>query len=133
MRFTNPTAEEIDLDEAMTAHADALEHERFVFGSAMILYLAGFPFFIFGSGAFERVGLAMISVALLAMVYHFIVHLGTEKKRKAVKELLEPYLKRKAAPLLQDLREKFADDPTIRFIQEDNGSITVIRKKEGEL
>lgn len=132
MRFKNPTAEEIEIDEAMDIHQDALQFEHFVFKVAILTYLVGFPFFIFGEGWVERIGMTAVLVGLFSMLYHFILHIGTEKKRRAVQELLQPYLKRKSLPLLQDLREKFADDPNIRFVHEDNGGITVMRKESSD-
>lgn len=130
MRFKNPTPEEIEIEEAMDAHIDSMKHEHLVFRTAAVLYLVGFPLFLFGSGWFERVGIAMVLTGLFAFLYHFIVHLQSEKKRRYAAELLQPYLKRKSEPLVRDLREKFADDPTIRFVHNDDGSVIVVRKGE---
>lgn len=129
MRFKNPTEEEKAIDAAMDAHLEALEFEHHVFRGSLIMYMVGFPLFIFGSDWAEMLGISLVTVGLLSFIAHFFFSISTRKKALAVQKLLQPYLKKKSLPLFRDLQEKFADDPNIRFVHNDDGSVTVMRKK----
>lgn len=131
MRFRESTPEEKEINEAIDVFTDALQFQFFVFKVAGISYLVGLPLFIFGNESIERIGMALTLIGVFSFCYHAILSFGIAKKKRAVDELLKPYLKRKSLPLFQDLVEKFADDPDIRFRHEDNGTITVIRKNDG--
>lgn len=130
MRFVNPTAEEIDIQEAHDVFLEALQFQVFVLKTAAIAYIVGLPLFVFGSGQVGYFGMVATVIGLFCLLYHAILGIGVEKKRRAVAELLKPYMRRKALPLLEDLRAKFADDPNINFIMNDDGMITVVRKDE---
>jgi hypothetical protein len=128
MKFTTPTPEEFELDQAMRAYQEAAEFQNFVFGTGLVLYAIGFPLFILGSDWVERIGIALLVAGLIAFFINFLLNFSTHKKRIEAKELLEPYLKKKSAPLFNEIKEKFRDDPNTEFVHNDDGSVTVIRK-----
>lgn len=122
--------EQREINEAIDTHLDALKFEHMVFRTSVVLYFVGFLLLIFGTGVIETIGLSIVLAAALSFLLHFFFHLDTERKRKKAAELVNPYLKKQTLPLVQELREKFSDDPSIRFIHEDDGSVTVQRKKK---
>lgn len=132
MRFKNPTEEEKKIDEAMNEHLDALSFEKYIFRTSVVLYFVGFPPFILGSGWIETTGLAITFGAIIAFVYHAILSASTRKKQRVAAELLQPYLKRRSLPLFRELQEKFADDPKIQFVHNDDGSVTINQKREDD-
>lgn len=122
--------EQQEINDAIETHMDALKFEHMVFRTSIALYFAGFLLFVLGSGMVEGIGLALLMTGSLAFLMHFFFHLDTEKKRKKAAEIINPYLKRQTQALYQELREKFSDDPSIRFIHNDDGSITVQQKRK---
>lgn len=122
--------EQQEINDAIETHMDALKFEHMVFRTSVAMYFVGFLLFIFGSGIVETIGLAVLMAGALAFMLHFFYHIDTEKKRKAAAEIINPYLKRQTQALYQELREKFSDNPNIRFIHNDDGSITVQQKRE---
>ena len=126
------TMEEEMIMEAIDTHIEALDFEKHVMISAMVLYFVGLPLWVIGSGWVEAIGIALAVVGLIALLIHHFASRSTEKKRVAASELIKPYLKKKTAPLFQELQEKLSDNPNIQLKHGDGGKIIVIDKREEE-
>lgn len=128
------TEEEQEIDNAMESHKAAKADERMFMTGAWALYLVGFPLFILSpsESSWERVGMAIALTGLLTFILALILSIRTHKKLMQVKEVLQPYLRKKAQPFYNELLEMFADKPGVILHLDDDGHIRVIdnRKKE---
>ena len=128
------TEEEQAIDRAMDAHIDAMKDEAKALLAAIILYATGFFLVIFSAedSRPERIGSALFLCGALTLIFHFLLHIRTRKYRKAAKELVEPYMRKKAMPFYDELVEMFADKPGVHLHLNENGSITVTDKRKQE-
>lgn len=124
------TEEEQEIDWAIEDHREAKKDARRAFWLAIVLYFAGL--FISGGEDGSRrdnIGTALILCGILTFGVHLWLDHRAFKKRLAVQELMDPYLRKKALPFYQELVEMFADKPGIHLHLSENGTIVVSDKR----
>lgn len=128
------TEEEIDINNAIDMHRDALKDEMQAMGAAILLYLIGLILVLFSAENTrpERIGLGLFACGALMFGVNILLGFRTRKYRRQAKELVEPYMRRKALPFYQELVEMFADKPGVHLHLNENGSITVTDKRKQE-
>lgn len=128
------TEEEQAIDAAIDDHQEARQDERKTFWLAVALYFVG----LFVSAGTEdgsrqdNVGTALILCGLVVFGVHLWLGWRTTKKRLAVKELMDPYLRKKALPFYQELVEMFAEKPGIHLHLTENGTIVVTDRRKND-
>ena len=130
------TEEEIAINDAIDMHRDALKDEMQALAATFLLYFIGFMLLIFSAENTrpERVGSALLICGFVLVIVYILLGFRTRKYRRQAKELVDPYLRRKALPFYNELIEMFASKPGVHLHLNENGSITVTdkRKREGE-
>lgn len=134
-RTTELTEEEQAINNAIDLHRDAMKDEAMAFMAAILLYATGFILVISSAenSRPERIGSALFLCGLLMIIVHVFLSFRTRKYRRQAKELVDPYLRRKALPFYQELLEMFADKPGVHLHLNENGSITVTDKRKKEV
>lgn len=129
------TSEEQRIDKAMDKHQSSVDDEKMVLKGAGVCYLLGFPLALFGGddSQVSRVGTTLLIIGLVLLFVHAIIGFRSLKRKMTVKELLNPYLKRKALPFYQELTEMFADKPEVHLHLNDDGTITISDKRKREI
>lgn len=129
------TEEEQAINGAIDMHRDAMKDEALALFAAIVLYGTGFFLVIFSAEDTrpERIGSALFLCGLLMIIVHIFLNIRTRKYRRAAKELVDPYLRKKALPFYQELLEMFADKPGVHLHLNDNGSITVTDRRQKEV
>lgn len=125
------TEEEHEINAAIDDFREAKSDEHKAFILAVVMYFTG----LFMQGLSDKdtrahnVGTAILISALLVFGIHLLLGFRTQKKRWAAKELMDPYLRKKALPFYQELVEMFADKPGVHLHLEEDGKITVTDKR----
>lgn len=129
------TEEEIDINNAIDMHRDALRDEMQAMGAAILLYLIGLILVLFSAENTrpERIGLGLFACGALMFGVNILLGFRTRKYRRQAKELVDPYLRKKAMPFYQELVEMFAEKPGVHLHLNENGSITVTDKRKQEI
>lgn len=128
------TEEEIDINNAIDAHRDAMKDELNAMVVAGVFYFAGFLLVIFSpkDSRAEHIGNAFFILGLLLILVNVLLGFRTRKYRRAAKELVDPYIRRKALPFYQELTEMFADKPGVHLHLAEDGKIVVTDRRKAE-
>jgi hypothetical protein len=134
MMFTTRelTEEEQAINDAIDAHREARQDERNTLRLAVVLYFVG----LFMQGLSDKdtrphnIGTALLICAILVFGVHLLLGFRTIKYKFKAKELMDPYLRKKALPFYQELTEKFADEPGIHLHLEEDGKILVTDRRQ---
>ena len=129
------TEEEQAINDAVDMHRDAMKDEFSAMVGAGLFYFVGFLLVVFSANGSkpERVGNAFFICGLLLVAVNVLLGFRTRKYRRAARELIEPYVRRKAIPFYQELTEMFADKPGVHLHLADDGRIIVTDKRNSEV
>lgn len=127
------TAEEQRINDALDKHLEAVKDEGKAWGFAVLLYAVGFVFVIASSkdSRPQHVGNALFMCGLFMVLINILLGFRTRKYRREAKELVDPYMRRKAIPFYQELTQMFAEEPGVHLHLNQNGSITVTDRRKG--
>lgn len=131
VRSAQLTEEEQAINDAVDMHRDAMKDEFQAMAAAGVFYFVGFLLIIFSptGSRVEHVGNAFFIVGLLLIFVNVLLGFRTRRYRDAARELIEPYVRRKAMPFYQELTEMFADKPGVHLHLAEDGRIVVTDKR----
>lgn len=134
VRSAQLTDEEQAINDAVDMHRDAMKDELQAMAAAGVFYFAGFLLVIFSpkDSRAEHIGNAFFIMGLLLILANVLLGIRTRKYRRAAKELIDPYIRRKALPFYQELTEMFADKPGVHLHLAEDGEIVVTDRRKRE-